>query len=31
MKEHPINSLLDISLDNITRMVDVKNYWSTIR
>lgn len=23
MKEHPINSLLDISLDNITRMVDV--------
>lgn len=23
MKEHPINSLLNISLDNITRMVDV--------
>lgn len=23
MKEHPINSLLDISLENITKMVDV--------
>lgn len=23
MKEHPINNLLDISLENITRMVDV--------